>query len=120
LLKVIFHEYLDDSRRDQILKKCDIGIATYVPGRDNVAYYGDPSKIKQYLSSGLPVITTNVFEFSKEIKKEKAGIIIDYFSNQDLTQALKELTKNINLYSKGATKLAKKYYYKNIYKEFFN
>lgn len=118
-LRIIFHGYLSDKKRDQILKKSHIGIATYVPGKDNVAYYGDPSKIKHYLSFGLPVITTNVFDFSKEIKKEKAGIIIDYFNSEDFAKALKELTKKINFYSSNATKLAIRYYYRSLYINFF-
>src|SRR3989344_8345318 len=64
-LKVNFNGYLLENEINKILRKVHIGIATYIPSNKNVAFYGDPSKIKRYLSFNLPVITTNVFEFSK-------------------------------------------------------
>jgi glycosyltransferase involved in cell wall biosynthesis len=118
-LKVIFHEYLEDEKCDRILKKCDIGIATYIPGKDNVSYYGDPSKIKQYLSFGLPVITTDVFDFSREIKNSQAGIIINYDNPQELVKALRKIITKYTFYSNNAISLAKKYSYRKIYPEFF-
>ena len=114
-----FHGYISDKQIDRILKKSHVGIAPYVPSKNNVAYFGDPSKIKQYLSSGLPVITTNVFEFSKEIKAHTAGIIINY-NAQDLLKALRKITKSYPKYSGGAYNLAKKYSYKKIYSTFFD
>lgn len=118
-LNVIFHEYLEDKKRDRILTKSDIGIATYIPEKDNVAYYGDPSKIKQYLSFGIPVITTNVFDFSSEVEKEKAGIIVDYYNKSSLTKAIRAMEKNLSLYKKNAAVLGKKYYYRTLYKDLF-
>ncbi len=117
-LKVNYHGYMLDPEVDKILKKSDIGIAPYIPSIENEAFYGDPSKIKRYLSFGLPVITTNVFEFSREIKKSHAGILIDYKTSK-LIDAIAKVVGNYTFYQNGAKKLGKKYYYKNLYPNMF-
>lgn len=118
-LQVNFHGYLHDKDIDRLLRKSHIGIATYIPSRDNVSYYGDPSKIKRYLSFDLPVITTNVFEFSKELKKANAGILVNYHKPNELIDAIHTILTNYALYKKGSRLLNQKYYYKNLYPEMF-
>ncbi len=76
-----FHGYVDDETFPKILAKCAIGIAPYLPDDSNLSFYGDPGKVKRYLSHGLPVVITDVFEFSKELEHSKAGIIIDYYDH---------------------------------------
>ena len=117
-LKIHYYGYMLDNDIDKIIKKSYIGIAPYIPSAENEAFYGDPSKIKKYLSFGLPVITTNVFEFSKEIKKYDAGILIDY-TKEGLIQAIKKVIDDYGFYQKGAEKLSKIYYYENLYPEMF-
>ena len=120
-VSVIYSGYVDDEDKIiEILKDCTIGIAPYVPEESNVSYYGDPSKIKLYLSVGLPVITTDVFVFAKEIKKYKAGVIIDYFDPSSLQKAIEVINNNYSIYSQNAIKLARKYQYQKIYKTLFD
>ncbi|OGG11306.1 hypothetical protein A2Z00_02400 [Candidatus Gottesmanbacteria bacterium RBG_13_45_10] len=118
-LKVQFHGYImDDTKVTDIINDCHIGIATYVPDKSNVSYYSDPSKIKRYLSCGLPVITTDVFAFSDEITKSGAGIVIPYQGKQ-LFEAITKIMKTYPQYQRRALTLAKKYFYKNLYKNLF-
>jgi len=118
-IKINFHGFLSDENKvDAIISKCDIGLAAYVHEKSNVSYYGDPSKIKRYLSRGLPVITTNVFEFSKEISLTKAGIIIEDLP-KNFIHALETITKNYAKFSQNALNLAKKYNYRKIYPTLF-
>ncbi len=116
--KIKYHGFPPDKDIDKILTKSHIGIATYVPNKNNISYYGDPSKIKGYLSFNLPVITTNVFEFSKEIKKFNAGILINYKKDK-LIKAIGEIIDNYSVYQKGVKRLADKYYYKKLYPNMF-
>lgn len=118
-LKMNFYGYLPDNKIDLLLSNCDIGLAPYIPEKTNVAYYGDPSKIKRYLSLGLPVITTNVFSFANEIEKTKAGKVIKYDSNE-LVNAIRLIMRNKGIYRKNAMKLASIYNYRKIYKKMFN
>lgn len=120
LIPTVFHGFLPTEKEVKaILSKCDIGLAPFIPEEGNVSYYGDPSKIKVYLSYGLPVITTDVYIFSREIAKEKAGVIIDYYQPEGVIKAISEILGNYEQYQKRAVKLAKKFYYKEIYPEIF-
>lgn len=119
-LKVTFHGYLEGETFNSVLKRCTIGVATYLPDPSNVSHFGDPGKVKRYLSLGLPVVITDIFEFSKEIKAYKAGVIIKYGNSNEFTDAILKIMSNYKLYQKNALKLAEKYYYKKIYPEMFN
>lgn len=117
--KIIFHGYIkEESTINTIIQKCAIGVAPYLPDIDSVTPYTDPSKLKRYISCGLPVITTNITEFSYSIKKLKAGIIIKPTSNS-LKKAINTIFANYLEYKNHAITLAKKYEYSKIYLELF-
>lgn len=118
-VKTKFHGYLEGESFNEVLRKCTIGIATYIPDPSNVSYYGDPGKIKRYISLGMPVIGTDVLEFSKEIGKSKAGIIVDHDDSKAFVDATIKIMARYNFYSKNAYKLSQKHYYKKIYPEMF-
>lgn len=120
LIPTRFYGYLDGETFNKVLSKCTIGIATYVPDPSNVSHFGDPGKIKRYLSLGIPVIATDVFEFSEEISKSKAGIIIKHNKVVDFIKALREIMADYGNYSKNALKLSSKFYYKKIYPDLFD
>lgn len=115
-----FYGYLEGESFNQVLNRCTIGLATYIPDPSNVSYYGDPGKIKRYISLGLPVICTDVLEFSREIEKSKAGIIINYDDSKAFVAATKKIMSRYSFYSKNAYNLSQKYYYKKIYPEMFD
>lgn len=118
-LKTIFHGYIQNNNRvNTILKHCHIGIAPYVPDKSNVAYFSDPSKIKRYIESGLPVITTNVFDFSKEISRSQAGIVIPYLP-KEFARAVNQLIQRYDNFQKQSLLLAKQYEYEKYYKALF-
>ncbi|MBI5614173.1 glycosyltransferase [Candidatus Gottesmanbacteria bacterium] len=121
-LPVSFHGLLSirDPKNLNVLSQIDIGIALYVPDESNVSYYGDPSKIKDYLSLAIPIITTDVYEFAQKIKKNYAGILIKHDSKIQLFDAIKQIKYNYNNFQKNALKLAKEYNYKQIYPMIFN
>ena len=118
-LKTVFHGYIQDNNQvNAILKLCHIGIAPYVPDKANVTYYSDPSKIKRYIEMGLPVITTNVFDFSKEVSQSKAGIVIPYKSTS-FVQAVQSIMNAYSLYEKNSLLLAGRHRYTITYESLF-
>lgn len=119
-IQATFYGYLEGESFNDVLRKCTIGIATYIPDVSNVSHYGDPGKIKRYLTLGIPVITTDIIEFSKEIEKSGAGIIIDYNNMNELIDAVRKITATHAEYSKNAYALSQKFYYKKIYPQMFN
>ncbi len=119
-MKIIFHGFMPNSSlMEKELMKCSIGLALYKPEPDNVSYFGDPSKIKAYISVGLPVITTNVFEFSKEIINAKAGFVISYNDPRSFVLSIQEIQKNYTKFHTSAIRLAKCYEYTDIYQKLF-
>lgn len=119
-IPIHFHGLLNvySQKAIDIIKKTNIGVALYKPEPGNVSYFGDPSKIKNYLSFGLPVVTTDVFEFSKEIRKSKAGLVIPY-RKDSLIQSLDKISRRYNAYTYQSYALAKKYNYAVTYETMF-
>ncbi|MFA5775958.1 MAG: glycosyltransferase [Patescibacteria group bacterium] len=108
---VIFHGFVDDENKvDEIYKRSLVGMALYHPELSSFTKLSDPGKIKDYLSAGLPVITTNVFPFSKELAESGAGIVVSY-EKGSVVDALKRILNpnNAEVFRGAALKLANKY-----------
>lgn len=111
----------DRNKMTDLISKGSIGLAPYRPDAGSFSYYSDPSKIKIYLGSGLPVITTNVTAFSKVLEKEGAGIVIDYAVG-DFCKAVETLLENKDEYGKyreRAIALSENYQTEEILKKAF-
>jgi glycosyltransferase involved in cell wall biosynthesis len=74
------------------LPTCGIALATYTEDGDNIAYYADPTKPKEYLACGLPLIITKVPWTWEKVADKKApmGVAIRY-TKADLVKALDRL-----------------------------
>jgi glycosyltransferase involved in cell wall biosynthesis len=119
-LSTTFHGYV--ARESDIrarIASCDIGLALYIPDVSNVSFYTDPSKIKAYLSSGVPVIMTDVLTFSQEIASHSAGKVISHGNLKQLTSAITTIAKHHKAYAKHALSLAHEYTYNRIYPSLF-
>jgi|SRR6185369_400282 len=117
---VTFHGFIENQNDiEKITKRWAIGLALYTPEKSNESYWGDPSKIKVYISNGIPVITTNVSYFASEIKKKKAGIVVPHNKPEIFSQAVQSIIKAQKTYQKNALSLAKKYQYTKIYPKLF-
>ncbi|MFX0141775.1 MAG: glycosyltransferase, partial [Candidatus Hodarchaeota archaeon] len=119
-VKFNFYGFVSENKFKDILYDCTIGVAPYSPGRSNVSRYSDPGKVKRYLEFNLPSIITDVFEFSKELEKSGAGLIIKYGDNKALTDAIKKIVSNYKSYVGNTVKLHNKFYYRNIYSKMFD
>lgn len=79
---VTFAGYISDHRKiEDMLSKCAAGIALYdMKDGNNISfsYFGNPTKIKTYLSAGLPILLSDVPYNAREIEKEVCGKIISY------------------------------------------
>lgn len=92
--------YIEDHKKvEEILKTCAVGLALYEPGPDSFTWYTDPSKPKQYMVCGLPVIITRVPEIAKVIDERKLGIVVDY-RKEDFVAAVIRLLKDESYYKK--------------------
>ncbi len=99
-----------------------IGVAPYLPEKNNYTYYTDPGKPKLYLGCGLPVIITEVPASAKLIAEHRAGIVVDY-TKESLTKALLKLLTDDQLYRQyrdNALELSKEFNTTNLIERAIN
>lgn len=75
----------------KILQRCGIGVAPYVPLKSTYSHYAFPGKVVEYMSLGLPVIITNVPQFSSQVQENNAGIVISYTQESFIEATLRLL-----------------------------
>ena len=71
----------DQKKIRKLLLGCAFGVATYDPRGakdDNFTYFADPTKLKTYLSCGLPVIMTDVSYNAKTLQKDGCAQVVSY------------------------------------------
>ncbi|QWD09507.1 glycosyltransferase family 4 protein [Polynucleobacter paneuropaeus] len=115
-LGVLSHDKLVDKLLDM-----DVGLALYKPDKNNFTAWADPSRVKDYLSCGLPVVITSVPEISADIKKNNCGKVINY-SGDELIESLFIMYKNSDeLTNMGinARNYMEKYDWNNIFNHSF-
>jgi len=111
----------DRSKLDTIMSDSALAIAMYDKKKDTFTYYADPTKLKDYLSAGLPILLTDVPHNSQEINDMKCGMIIKY-DEQSISKAVVSIMKDektlIN-YRKNATHYIKLFDWNNIFDKIF-
>jgi len=80
------HEELFD-----YLPSCGIALATYVQDKDSISYYADPTKPKEYLACGLPVVITRLPWTAELIHERQMGLAIDYQRHELVAACLRLL-----------------------------
>lgn len=87
------------SNRDEInkyLSESAVAYATYKPEKErlyNFTYYADPTKIKDYLSAGLPIIMTDVPYNADYLMKKQCAVVVEY-NAKEIAKATKSLLLN--------------------------
>ena len=99
--------------------------AVYMSEEDNLSnftYYADPTKIKDYLANGLPVILTNVPHNAHELEKRKCGIVVEY-RKEEVSSAVVSLLKDkekLKIYRQNAFSYAKEFDWNSIFSKALN
>lgn len=115
--KVTFFGYVENPER--IIRHWNIGVALYEEGGDNLSKYCEPTKMKDYLCYGLPVITTKTTYFAAEIEKFHAGCVVDE-NPKSLHQAIAKVRADYEHYTNGVEAIVKKYEYASWYNKKFS
>ncbi len=115
---VTFLGYIENHDEvEDIIAKCRVGIAPYVPFPSSFTWFADPGKPKVYLGCGVPVVITRVPEVASEIAKRRAGIAINYDAHE-LAQAIITVLTDQALYEEfraNAVQFAKELSWESVY-----
>jgi glycosyltransferase involved in cell wall biosynthesis len=120
---VTFTGWVNDRKKiDDMMSESAIAIATYKPEKKqlyNFTYYADPTKLKDYLGAGLPIILTDVSYNAKIIEDKKCGILVKY-DKVEIAKAIVSLLQNeekLVEYRKNSLKYAKEFGWERIFRK---
>jgi glycosyltransferase involved in cell wall biosynthesis len=74
-----------------------VGMAPYIDDSNNYTWYADPTKPKEYLACGLPLVITDVPWIAEEVRKKPMGIVCKY-NKEDIAAACIKLLKDDEFY----------------------
>lgn len=121
---VKFHGYVPD--RDEAFKIISQGVlavALYKPSSDNVSLFTEPSKVKQYIGAGLPVvINRDGPPLVKDFEKFGGAVFCDFNEQNVAQEIVKTLSddQSIAKLREGVLKFAQFYDYRERFKSFWN
>jgi len=107
---------------EELLRNAAVAVAPYVDDDKTYTRYTDPTKPKDYIACGIPVIITKVPQVAYEIEKNKCGFAINY-NKQELVNAIIKLLTNDQMLSefrKNSIIMAKKYTWDKIFDKAIN
>lgn len=102
---------------DVLVPESACAIAPYDPTKAGYTYYADPTKIKDYLSAGLPVILTEVAHNARELEKEGCGLVVGY-NQEDIAKAVTQMLKDetmLQKYRDSAVRYIEQFDWSNIF-----
>ncbi|MFP4467188.1 MAG: glycosyltransferase family 4 protein [Candidatus Goldiibacteriota bacterium] len=98
-----------------------IGLAPYIDDSNNYTWYADPTKPKEYLGCGLPLVITDVPWIAEEVRKRPMGITCRYEKSSIADACVKLLDDDV-FYEKcldNALKFASRLNWSVVYDEVF-
>lgn len=97
---VTFHGMIpQDKKMLQVLRKYYLALAPYLRQKNSVRWFGDSLKLRAYMGSGLPVITTEVPPLGRELESFGSALIVKDDKN-DIAASIIKLFSDEKLYRK--------------------
>jgi glycosyltransferase involved in cell wall biosynthesis len=96
---VQFYGLMSHEELVSFLPTCGIALAPYLDDPTSITYYADPTKPKEYLAAGLPVVVTDVPWIAGLIASSPMGVRIRY-SEDELTAAVLHLMRDDQFYER--------------------
>lgn len=117
---VTFTGWIKERERiDQIMADSAIALALYDGEKDNFTWYADPTKLKDYLSAGLPIILTDVPHNAQEIAQRECGLIVGYDARElaDAVVALLQDEGKLRQWRQNAVDYVRQYEWTKVFEE---
>jgi glycosyltransferase involved in cell wall biosynthesis len=122
LPNVALHGVMSHEDVLSLLPKMGIGLAPYAPIEGSISAYADPSRVKDYLACGLPVVITRVPPIAADIEAARAGYIFEY-DRQDFIECLDRVFADSTEYistAENAHSLGRKFDWNVIFEKALN
>lgn len=98
------------------IAKSTVAIAPYLKTKDSYTHYSDPGKVKTYLACGVPILLTDLPWNTKEIEKNKCGMVIEDDGSDLIEKLVKIMNPGVNKeFRKNAIKYSESYDYEKIF-----
>lgn len=96
---------------DKIMSDSALAIAPYNSEKSTTTHFSDPTKLKDYLSAGLPIILTDVPHNAHDLSNNKCAIVVEYDKKQIADAVCKLMTDSnvLKKYRENAIRYIKNY-----------
>ncbi|MCU0640506.1 MAG: glycosyltransferase [Candidatus Margulisbacteria bacterium] len=113
--RIKFLGALNHPECEAIVRSCQVGVLCYDPAEK---YYSlaHPVKLSLYITSGVPVVTTDIGAAAALVKKEELGLVSSF---PDMTPALQRMIEDAALRDRCAAncrRISEDYYFDRIYR----
>lgn len=107
----------DQKQMFSLLTGASLAVATYDPEKASFTAYADPTKYKDYLSAGLPIIMTDVAHNCQDIENHGCGMIVDYNKDNiaDAILAMMQSDQRINHFRRNAVSYITRFHWSKVF-----
>lgn len=118
--KVHFHGFISDQNElSNKVKHYQLSIAPYKKIIGSIRLYGDATKLRLYMASGLPVVSTDIPPLGKELAEKGAALIVKANKNAVANGIIEIFSdkKKYKIMAENAVSFAKDNLWENTYKK---
>ncbi len=77
-----------------MLCSCNALLSPHVPNRDGSKFIGSPTKLFEYMATGVPVIASSLEQIGDILEDKKTALLVKPGDVDDLFEAVKQVMKN--------------------------
>lgn len=74
---ITFHGRLEPEEFRTVLNAATVGLAPFLKNENSFSNFADPSKVKNYLEAGLPVLISSVPEIASKLEESECALICE-------------------------------------------
>lgn len=80
-----------------MLKSCDVLVSPQVPNKDGSAFFGSPTKLFEYMASGVPIVASDLDQIGEILSHEKNALLFKPNDINSMAEAIRRILNNPEL-----------------------